>query len=287
MSNPGTTLEKATFGTLPRIRVEAGEQGALINMRELLRYRDLLVTLAERDIRIRYKQTVLGVAWVVLQPLMSSLIFAFVFGVIARLPSDGRPYLLLAFAGMTAWNTFSNILTRVSNSLVGNSQMIAKIYFPRLILPLSATASALFDAAFSLGLMLVMLLLYQVLPGWGILLLPLWLAALGALALGLGLMAASMMVSYRDVVHILPVVLQLGLFITPVAWSMTAVPEKYRWLFWFNPLSSLMEACRWSLLGEGHLPVGPLACSITVTAAVFWMGAIVFKQQERSFADVI
>jgi len=291
MSKPSTTLDEASVGTLPRIRIQAGEQGSLINVPELVRYRDLLLTLAERDLRVRYKQTVLGVAWVVLQPLMASLIFAFVFGVMAGFSSGGRPYVLFAFAGMLAWNTFSNVLTRVSASLVGNAQMLSKIYFPRLILPLSAAASALFDTVFSLGMMIVMLALYRVWPGWGIVLLPVWIVILVALSLGLGLLAASMMVSYRDVVHILPVALQLGLFISPVAWSMTNLQgeqfERYRWMLWLNPLAGLLEAFRWSLLGEGTLPLPAIAYSIAVTAAVFWMGATVFKQQERSFADVI
>ena len=203
-----------------------------------MRFRDLLWTLAERDLKVRYKQTALGVIWVVLQPLMSSLIFAFVFGVIAGMPSDGKPYLLFAFAGMTAWNTFSNVLTRVSGSLVSNAQMLSKIYFPRLILPVSAAISALVDSAFSLGLMFVMLVLYRVWPGWGIVLLPVWLVILMVLALGLGLITASWIVTYRDVGHVIPVVLNLGLYISPVAWSLANpnLSEKFRWMLRSNPL---------------------------------------------------
>ena len=143
-----------SIDTLNHVQVRAGVPGPLLDIPELVRFRDLLWTLADRDLRVRYKQTALGVIWVVLQPLMSALIFAFVFGVIAAMPSDGKPYLLFAFAGMSAWNTFANILTRVSGSLVGNAQMLSKIYFPRLILPLSATISALVDSAFSLALCL-------------------------------------------------------------------------------------------------------------------------------------
>jgi lipopolysaccharide transport system permease protein len=254
-----------------------------------MRFRDLLWTLADRDLKVRYKQTALGVIWVVLQPLMSALIFAFVFGVIARMPSDGKPYLLFAFAGMTAWNTFSNVLTRVSGSLVSNAQMISKIYFPRLILPLSATISALVDSAFSLGLMIVMMIFYRTFPGWSIALLPVWLIILLLLSMGIGLITASWMVTYRDVVHIIPVVLQLGLFISPVAWSLANpnLSEKFRWLLRLNPLCSLIEAIRWSLLGEGYLSLPALIYSVAVAGAVFWMGVRVFKKQERSFADVI
>ena len=282
-------LDIASASELPHVRIRASEPGPLIDVPELLRFRDLLWTLAERDLKVRYKQTALGVIWVVLQPLMSSLIFAFVFGVIAGMPSDGKPYLLFAFAGMTAWNTFANVLTRVSGSLVGNAQMLSKIYFPRLILPVSAAISALVDSAFSLGLMFVMLALYRVWPGWGIVLLPVWLVILMVLALGLGLITASWMVTYRDVVHVIPVVLNLGLYISPVAWSLANpnLSEKFRWILRLNPLCSLIEAVRWSLLGEGDLALPALAYSIAVAAAVFWMGVMVFKKQEQSFADVI
>jgi lipopolysaccharide transport system permease protein len=287
MSISTSNLSLGSKKDLVHVRIRADESRRLIDLPELMRFRDLLWTLAERERRVRYKQTALGVIWVILQPLMASLIFAFVFGVIAKLPSDGRPYILFAFAGMTAWTVFSGVLTKVNTSLVNNAQMLTKIYFPRLILPLSSTVSALVDSSFSLGLMVLMLVLYRVWPGWGIVLLPVWLAILVVMALGVGLLAASLMVRYRDVGHIIPVVLQLGLYISPVAWSMTNVDEKYRWILWFNPLSSLMQAARWSLLGEGTLPLPALAYSIAMAAVLFWMGAAVFKQQERSFADVI
>ncbi len=276
-----------SHGDLPHIRIRANERGAVIDVREILRYGDLLLTLADRDLRVRYKQTALGVAWVVLQPLLASLIFAFVFGVVAGLSSNGRPYVLFAFAGLMAWNTFSSILTRVSNSLVGNAQMVSKVYFPRLILPLASVASTLVDFGISLGLMALMLACYGVWPGWGAVLLPVWLAILLTLALGVGLFAASLMVRYRDVGHIIPVVLQLGLFISPVAWSTLIVPPKYRWVFLVNPLSGLLDAFRWSLLGEGTLSLPALAYSLVVATAAFWIGASIFKQRERSFADVI
>ena len=274
---------------LSHVQVRAGVPGPLLDIPELVRFRDLLWTLADRDLRVRYKQTALGVIWVVLQPLMSALIFAFVFGVIAAMPSDGKPYLLFAFAGMTAWNTFANVLTRVSNSLVGNAQMLSKIYFPRLILPLSSTISALVDSAFSLGLMLIFLAVYRIWPGWAILALPIWMLILILFALGIGLTTASWMVTYRDVAHIIPVMLSLGMFISPVAWSLSNpnLSERYRSFLRLNPLCSLIEAIRWSLLGEGNFTLLGLAYSTVVAVAVFWIGVAVFKKQERSFADVI
>jgi lipopolysaccharide transport system permease protein len=271
------------------VRVCAGDADPCFDIPELWRFRDLLWTLAERDLKVRYKQTVLGVIWVVLQPLMSSLIFAFVFGVIAAMPSDGRPYVLFALAGTTAWNSFSNVFMRVSSSLTGNAQMLSKIYFPRLILPLSSSISALVDSAFSFGLMFVLLAFYRLWPGWGVVLLPFWLLLVLMLALGLGLIAGTWMVTYRDVVHVVPVVLSLGMFISPVAWSLSNpnLSEKYRFLVRLNPLCSLIEAFRWSFLGEGELPLLALAYSTVVVGAVFWLGVMVFKKQERSFADVI
>jgi lipopolysaccharide transport system permease protein len=282
-------LDIASASELPQVRIRASEPGPLIDVPELLRFRDLLWTLAERDIKVRYKQTALGVIWVVLQPLMAALIFAFVFGVIAGLPSDGQPYVVFAFAGMTAWNTFANVISRVSGSLVGNGYIISKIYFPRVILPLSSTISALVDSSFSLVVMFVLMAIYRVWPGWGIVFLPVWLLILVVLAFGLGLMTSAWMVRYRDFVHIIPVMLQLGLFISPVAWSTTnsKLSEKFLWILRMNPIASLLEAFRWSLFGRAAPPLSALAYSLVTAIAVFWMGMMVFKQQERSFADVI
>ncbi len=268
-------------------RIRANETGRLIDIPELLRYGELLLTLAERDLRVRYKQTVLGVVWVVAQPLMASLIFAFVFGVIARFPSGGTPYVLVAFSGMLGWSTFSSIVGRGSASLLSNSSMISRIYFPRLVLPLAAASAALVDWGFSLGLMSLMMAWYRVWPGWGALLLPVWIAIIAILALGLALIASSLMVRYRDISHIIPVALQLGLYISPVALSMQNVPEKYRWVLWLNPLSGPLEAIRWSLLGQGMLSLSALAYAILAASAIFWLGLTVFKRLEGSFADVI
>jgi lipopolysaccharide transport system permease protein len=270
-----TTASPSTF---QHIQIRSDSDLTTLDLHEIFRHRDLLLTLADRDIRVRYKQTVIGVAWVVLQPLMASLIFAFIFGVLARLPSEGRPYILFAFSGLLAWNTFSQTLTRVSFALVGNAHLVSKVYFPRLILPIAAVA---------LVLMFLMLIGYRVWPGWGLLLLPVWLTVLLVMALGIGLMAAALMVKYRDIGHIIPTFLQLGMYVSPVAWSALIVPAKFRWVFLVNPLTGLLEAFRWSLLGEGTLSLPALAYSTVTAVLFFWCGAIVFKQQERNFADVI
>jgi lipopolysaccharide transport system permease protein len=277
----------ASPSNLQHIQIRADSNLTTFELREIFRYRDLLLSLADRDIRVRYKQTVIGVAWVVLQPLMTSLIFAFVFGMLARLPSEGRPYILFVFSGLLAWNAFSQTLTRVSFALVGNAHLVSKVYFPRLILPLAAMASTLVDFVVALVLMFLMLIFYRVWPAWGLLLLPVWLAILLVMALGLGLVAAALMVKYRDISHIIPTILQLGMYATPVAWSALIVPAKFRWVFLVNPLTGLLGAFRWSLLGEGTLSLPALAYSTATAAVLFWCGAIVFKQQEQNFADVI
>jgi lipopolysaccharide transport system permease protein len=274
--------------SIHHIQVRSDVVSSPIDLPEILRHWDLLVTLADRDVRVRYKQTALGVVWVILQPLLASVIFAFIFGVLAHLGTSGKaPYLLFAFIGLTAWNTFAQTLTRVSHSLVSNAPMVSKVYFPRLILPLSSVASTLIDFLISLATIFVMLAFYRIWPGPGVLLLPVWLAILLSMAMGLGLFASALMVKYRDVGHLLPTFLQLGLFASPVAWSTQVVPAKYQWVFLVNPITGLLGAFRWSLLGEGSLSLPALAYSTATAALLFWFGARVFKQQERNFADVI
>jgi len=269
------------------IQVRADTERAAIDLMELVRYKDLFLTLADRDIRVRYKQTALGVVWVILQPLIASLIFAFIFGVVARLPTNGKPYFLFAFAGMTAWNAFSQALTRVSSAMVWNAHMVSKIYFPRMVLPLASMASVLVDFCVSLVVLLILLVCYRIWPGPGLLLLPIWLAVLMLMASGIGLWAGAIMVKYRDVAIVLPTLVQLGLYVSPVAWSLKAVPQKYLWVFFANPLSGLLDAFRWSLIGEGTLPLWPLAYSVVITVVFVWFGASFFRQLERNFADVI
>jgi lipopolysaccharide transport system permease protein len=251
-------------------------------------YRDLLVTLVSRDLKLRYKQTMLGVIWVVLQPLLAAGIFSIVFGVVAGLEAPGNlPYFVFSYAGLLAWNLFSNVLTRTSGSLVGNAHLISKVFFPRLILPLASTGSALVDFAVAGGLMVGLMFLFRIFPGWPLLLLPLWGALLLSLALGIGLCASALAVSYRDINYILPVFTQMLLYATPVAYALENVPEKWRILFLLNPLTGLLEGCRWSLLGEGTLQVPQITTSAAVSLLALSVGAFSFKRMERKFADVI
>jgi lipopolysaccharide transport system permease protein len=272
---------------VPHVRISAGASRPAVSIGMLVRHFDLLMSLAARDVKIRYKQTALGVLWVVLQPLLAALIFSFVFGMVARLPSEGRPYLLFAFAGLLAWNLFSNTVMRSSIALISNAQMVTKVYFPREVLPISAMFSALLDFGVSLAVLAVMLVWYQVWPGGALLLLPLWTAILVVMALGIGLMAGAVMVPFRDVQHMIPTLLTLGLYASPVAWSVSAVPARYRLVYLLNPLSGLLEAFRRSLLGEGMLSGAALAYSAVTAVLIFWVGATVFRRMERSFADAL
>jgi lipopolysaccharide transport system permease protein len=271
------------------IRPTSGWQA--LNLRQIWLFRDLLITLAERDVKLRYRQTALGVIWVILQPLIAAGIFSFVFGRVAGLPSEGVPYIVFSYAGLLAWNAFNNTLTRTSSVLVQNSGLISKVYFPRLVLPLSTILSTLIDFAVALLMMVVLMVIYRVAPGPQVLLLPVWLLLVVMLAVGIGLYTSALMVSYRDVQYILPVVTQFLLYGSPVAYSLSfalsKIPQQYHFLYLLNPLAGLMDAFRWSLLGRGELPLGAVLYSTVVAVACFVGGAFAFKKMERKFADVI
>ncbi|MDB5297607.1 MAG: hypothetical protein JWO31_3590, partial [Phycisphaerales bacterium] len=223
----------------------------------------------------------------VLQPLLAAGIFAFVFGKVAGLESGGVPYFVFAFAGLLAWNLFSGILTKASGCLVGNQQLISKVFFPRLVLPLSTVPSVLVDFAIAAVLMACLLVTSRLAPGPALLLLPLWTALIAALGLGLGLVTSALTVSYRDVQYILPVFTQMLLYASPVAYAASKVPEAWRPAYYLNPLAGLMEGFRWSLFGTTPPPWGSVAYAAAVAAGVLVWGAFAFKRMERRFADVI
>jgi lipopolysaccharide transport system permease protein len=260
---------------------------AALNLREVWQFRDLLFTLAGRDLKLRYKQTALGVIWVVLQPLMAAGIFSFVFGKVAKLPSDGVPYLLFSFAGLLGWNLFANTLTKTSACLTGNAQLISKVFFPRLVLPLSSIPSALVDFGVAAGMMVVLMFVYRVAPGWSLLLAPVWLMMLLMIAMGIGLCTAALSVSYRDVQYILPVFTQILLYASPVAYSVSAVPADLRLFYYLNPLTGPLEALRASILGRPLPGWEGLALSAGMAVALMGFGMASFKRMERRFADVI
>lgn len=271
----------------PHLSIRPSSGWQAINFRELWQYRDLLLTLASRDVKIRYKQTALGVAWVVLQPLISAGIFAFVFGRVAKLPSDGIPYFLFSYVGLQAWSVFNSTLTKVNSSLVGNSHLVSKVYFPRLILPLSTLPSTLLDFGIAMIMMAILMVMFHVGLSWAILTLPIWLLLITLLSMGIGLFSASLAVSYRDINYILPVATQFLMYASPVAYGVSAVPAALRRLYFYNPLSALLEGFRWSVLYRGILPPGAIIYAACFAITVFVFGLFAFRRMEDRFADVI
>lgn len=271
----------------PLLVIEAGSTPLGQYLRDLAHHSDLIRVLAGRDIKLRYRQTVIGVLWVVIQPLLSAGVLSFVFGRVARLPTDGESAFLIAFAGMLAWNSFSQTVNRTTGSLLSNSALVSKVFFPRLILPVAAVASVVVDVAVSFAMLVVILGIDGRLPDAAVLLTPVWLLLLLLLGQGLGTLFASMSVRYRDLAQISPVLLQLLLYASPVAYSIAAVPDRYLDLYYLNPLSSLIGALRWSVLGSPFPPTGRLAVSAAAALVISVVGSITLEKRERGFADVI
>lgn len=277
----------------PRLLIEPPSSWAALNLRELWHFRELLWNLAVRDVKLRYRQTVLGVSWVILQPLSGAAIFAFVFGKVARFdtPADAAgghvPYLIFALSGMICWQTFSGTLTRTSNSMVGNAHLVSKVYFPRVVLPLATLSSTLLDFAVTLAFVFLLMPFHWYFPGKNLLLLPVCILLMSALSLGIGLAATALAVTYRDVQFIVPVMTQLLLYLSPVAYYVAKVPQRYRSIYMLNPLASILETFRWSLLSVGEVPWGWLAYSAVVSFLVLFLGAYAFSWMERNFADVV
>lgn len=260
-----------------------------LDIPELLRFRHLLVAFAERDVKLRYKQTLLGVAWVIVQPLFAAGIFSFVFGVVAGMKTtSGESYFMFSLAGLVAWNIFGNTLTKASVSMVGNTHLVTKVYFPRLILPMSTTASTMVDFAAPAVLLLILELASGRVPGWALLLVPVWALLALMLALGLGLIAAALTIDYRDVQYLLPLVTPFLLYASPVAYDVSHVPVRFQPLYYtVNPMASIIEAFRWSMIG-GQAPQWPyLAYASVCSVVVFLLGAAIFRRTERRVADVI
>lgn len=269
---------------LPRLVIEP--RGGLIEWRELWRFRDLFLILAERDIRLRFRQTALGVVWVILQPVVASLIFAAIFGLFAKLPSDGAPYLLFVFAAMLPWNLFSAGVQRAGNSLVANAGLITKIYLPREIIPLASVSAVLLDFAVATAVMLSLMLVYGAAFGWTLLVLPILVLIALAITVGTSLFFSALSVYYRDFSNALPFILQVWLYASPVVYASSLVPERWQLLYGLNPMVGVILGFRWAFLG-GPAPFVAMVESALVAVLVLVAGATVFKRVERSFADVI
>ncbi len=257
-----------------------------LDLHDLWRYRELAWVLTERDIKVRYKQTVLGFAWAIIQPVMMMVVFSVFFGGLAKIPSDGLPYPLFVYAGLLPWTFFANAISTSSGSLVGSSNLLSKVYFPRLIIPLSAVGGGLVDFCIATSILLLMCLGYGI--GWSINLLaaPLLIAGIVFIALGVGVALAALNVAYRDFRYVIPFIVQFWMFATPVVYPASLVPETWRWLLYLNPLAGFIEGFRAAFLG---LPFDwpAIGLSLTVACAIFALGIAYFEKVERSFADII
>lgn len=255
---------------------------------DLWRYRELFYILSWRDIKVRYKQTVIGAAWSIVRPLLTMVVFTIVFGKIAKMPTEGTaPYAILVYTAMLPWQFFSNALTEASNSLIGNANLITKVYFPRLIIPASSVITSFVDFAISFVLMGALMLYYQYLPSWQMIFLPLFIILAFFTAFGTGLYLTALNVKYRDFRYIIPFIVQFGLYISPVGFSSSVVPEKWRSLYYLNPMVGIIDGFRWCILGETPLNINSVLFSIIVSFLFTWLGVWYFRKMERNFADVI
>lgn len=255
--------------------------------KDLWRYRELFYILSWRDIKVRYKQTVVGAAWSVIRPLLTTIIFTFVFSRIAKLNNPSpAPYALLVFAGMLPWQFFSNALSEASGSLIGNTNLITKVYFPRMIIPASSVITSLVDFAISFGIMIVMMMWFKFLPPIQVLMLPVFIVLAFFCAFGVGLYLTAVNVKYRDFRYIIPFIVQFGLYITPVGFSSSIIEEKYRMWYALNPMVGVINGFRWCLLGDPmHWP--SFYVSLAITILFLWLGVYYFRNMEKSFADNI
>ena len=256
---------------------------------DLWRYRELFLVLAWRDLSVRYKQTIVGILWAIIRPLLTMVVFTVIFGRIAKLPSDGSaPYALMVFAAMLPWSLFSNALTDASNSMISNANLIGKVYFPRMIIPSSTLVTAFIDFLISLIILLVMMVYYQFVPGWQILLLPCFILLALLASLGPGLWITALNVKYRDFRYIIPFVVQFGLYISPVGFSSKIVPEQWRFLYSVNPLVGVIDGFRWCILGGSSSIYMPgFLLSLAIIAFFLWLGISRFRKMEKTFADLI
>ncbi len=258
-----------------------------LKLKELWEYRELLYFMAWRDIKVRYKQTVLGTAWAIIQPFFTMVVFSIFFGKLAKVPSDGLPYPIFAYAALVPWTFFANGLNQASNSLVGSANLIKKVYFPRLVVPISSVISGVVDFVLAFAVLLGMMLFYGILPTVKILWLPLFVLLIFVTALGVGFWLSALNVQFRDVRYTVPFLTQFWLFATPIAYPSSLLSEPWRTLYGINPMVGVVEGFRWALLGTDTAPGAIILVSSLVALALFVGGAFYFRRLERSFADVV
>ena len=258
----------------------------MLDWRELWAYRELLSVLTMRDIKVRYKQTVLGAGWAIIRPVLTMVIFSVVFGQLAKMPSDGYPYPVFVYAALLPWTFFAAAISTSGQSLIGSSNLVSKVYFPRLIIPLSSVGAGLIDLLISTGILLLLMLWYGVGWTWHLLAVPLLLMAVVFAALGVGTLLSALTVSYRDFTHLTPFLVQIWMYVTPVIFPVTLVPERWQWLLYLNPMTGLVEGFRSAFLGKPFDLVG-LGISCAITIALLIAGVMYFEKVERRFADII
>lgn len=270
------------------ITIEAG-RAERHYWQDIWRYRELFYVLSWRDITVKYKQTVIGIAWAVIRPILTMVVFTVIFGKVAKLPTEGSaPYAIMVYAAMLPWQFFASSLSECSNSLVDNTNLITKVYFPRLIIPASTVVTNLVDFFISFTILIILMAYYQYLPTPRILLLPVFLLIAFFTSFGVGLFLTSLNVKFRDFRYIIPFIVQFGLYISPVGFSSTVIPEKYRLLYSLNPMVGVIDGFRWAILGGDSMIYWPgFLISLSITVFFVFIGVFFFRKMERSFADII
>jgi lipopolysaccharide transport system permease protein len=281
------TKDNPNTSTIPITTIEPEKGWVPLDLRELLHYRELLYFLTKRDIKVRYKQTVLGGLWAIIQPFFTMVVFTLFFGRLAKVPSDGIPYPIFVYVGLLPWTYFANAVSASGNSLVGSANLITKVYFPRLIIPTSASLAGLLDFLIAMLVLAAMMIYYQFVPNLGIVLFPFLVGLTFLCAVGVGLWLSALNVQYRDIRYVIPFLIQLWMFVSPVIYPVSIVNEKYRWLLALNPMGGVIKAYRSSILG--HLPIDwfLLGLSTAIIFILFTSGLYYFRRMERYFADVV
>jgi lipopolysaccharide transport system permease protein len=267
--------------------IEPPKGWAPLELGELWKFRELLFFLTWRDIMVRYKQTALGAAWAVLQPILTMIVFSIIFGGLAKLPSEGIPYPIFTFTALLPWQLFAFALTQSSNSLVGSQNLVSKVYFPRLVVPFSSVLAGVVDFAIAFVILMGMMAFYGIRLTPAVLLLPLFLLLALASALAVGLWLSALNVKYRDIRYVVPFLTQFWMYATPIAYSSSLIPEKWRWLYSLNPMTGVVEGFRWAILGKSSLDMLSLSISAGMVVVLLIGGLYYFKRMETSFADII
>ncbi len=283
----GASRATGVEAKLPVFIIRPSSKWISLRLHDLWQYRELVYFLTWRDIKVRYKQTVIGAAWAVIQPFFTMVVFTLFFGKLAKIPSEGLPYPIFSYAGLLPWTFFAQALNQSANSLVGSANLLTKVYFPRLVIPLSATLAPLVDFGIAFFVLVGMMIFYQIYPTTAVVWLPAFLLLAFASSLGVGLWLSAMNVQYRDVRYVIPFLVQLWLFATPVIYPSSLLHGHWRLILGLNPMTGVVEGFRWTLLGVGHGPGGMIWVSVGISALLLFTGLIYFNRMEKTFADVV